>query len=92
MMGLLDKLRLFSEWSPLMAYGQRLALTTDVHERAVIVVEALQWLAAKTDTPLDDAFCKKVHAVLVTPQGEDLVRTIVDEISKVAANKPELDE
>lgn len=92
MLGFLDKIRLLSEWSPLLAYGQRLAASSDPHVRAVVVVEALKWLASKSDTPLDDVFAEKIHAVLVTPQGEDLVRTIAEEVSKLADKVPEIDE
>ena len=79
-MNILQKLRLLAEWSPLLAYMQSLAAEDDVNARAVIVSDALEWVASRTETEWDDDFCKHVSDVLVSEEGEALVRWIVEQL------------
>jgi hypothetical protein len=44
-MNIFEKLRLLAEWSPLLTYMQTLAAEDDIHAKAVIVAEALEWVA-----------------------------------------------
>ena len=67
-------LRLLQTWHPLIAYGQRFVNEIDPYGKAVIVAEALEWLAAKTDASLDDQLVRLVTDVLKTKEGEQLVR------------------
>ena len=69
-----DQIRLFQEWAPLVGFAQRLANERDNVQRSLIVADALEWLAAKTKTPLDDELVKLVSAIVHTPAGEALVQ------------------
>jgi hypothetical protein len=69
-----EQLRLFSEWAPLIGYAQRFTNESDAYKRSVIVAEALEWVASKTSSPLDDELVAKVVAVSKTREGEDLIR------------------
>lgn len=69
-MPLLDKVRLLVEWAPLLARFQTVASAKTPHDRAVALVEALQWAAGKTPTQLDDDALEHVEAVLKTPEGQ----------------------
>lgn len=69
-----EQIRLLNEWAPLLGFGQRFLAEPDTHRRVLVVTDALEWLAAKTKTTLDDEVVKLVEDVLRTPQGEALVR------------------
>jgi hypothetical protein len=70
-----EQLRLLSEWSPLLAYGQRFVGESDPHRKSIIVAEACEWLASKTKaTNVDDELVSLVSAILKSSQGEALVR------------------
>ena len=67
-------LRLLQTWHPLVSYGQRFVAEADPYGKSLIVAEALEWLAAKTDASLDDELVRHVADVARTKEGEALVR------------------
>ena len=69
-----EQLRLFSEWAPLIGYAQRFSNETDPYKRAVIVGEGVEWVAAKTQSPVDDELVKHVIALAHTKEGEAVIR------------------
>lgn len=69
-----DQIRLFQEWAPLIGFAQRFTAETDRVKQSLIVADALEWLASKTATPLDDEVVKLVSAIAHTPQGVALVQ------------------
>ena len=69
-MPLLDKVRMFAEWAPLLARLQAVATAGTPHDRAVALVDALQWAAGKSSTTLDDEALEHIEAVLRTPEGK----------------------
>jgi len=72
-----DQIRLLQTWAPLIGYGQRFVQTADPYAKAVIVSEAAEWVASKTDARLDDQLVKYLADILKTPQGEALVRFLL---------------
>lgn len=77
-MNLFEKLRLLAEWSPLLGYLQQLAAERDEHAKAVIVLQALEWIAGRTDVEWDDELASHISDILVSEEGEALVRWILD--------------
>jgi hypothetical protein len=69
-MPLLDKLKLFAEWAPLIGRLQVIMDAATPHERAVAICEALKWAAGKSSTHLDDEALDHIEAVLKTPEGQ----------------------
>ena len=67
-------LRLLQTWHPLVAYGQRFVQESDPYKKALIVAEATEWVASKTDATLDDQAVKLLADLLRTKEGESLVR------------------
>jgi len=67
-------LRLLQTWHPLISFAQQFTATRDPYAQALVVSEAAEWLASKTDTKADDQLVRHVSAVLRTREGEDLVR------------------
>ena len=79
-MNIFEKLRLLAEWSPLLTYMQTLAAEDDIHAKAVIVAEALEWVATRTEIEWDDELASHVSDILVSEEGEAFVRWILEKI------------
>lgn len=76
-MNLLEKLRLLAEWAPLMTFAQQLAAEDDMHAKAVIVSEAMEWVASRTDLEWDDELTGLLSDILISEEGEALVRWVI---------------
>ena len=79
-MNIFEKLRLLAEWSPLLTYMQTLAAEDDMHAKAVIVAEALEWVATRTEIEWDDELASHVSDILVSEEGEAFVRWILEKM------------
>lgn len=83
--GILDQWRMIREWAPVLAYGQDYLATDDPHKRALVIGDAAEWLASKTENKLDDKYIGHVVEILKSPQGEALVRDIVADLAAVSS-------
>lgn len=72
-----QQIRLVNQWLPLLSFGQRYLAETDHTKRALVIGDAAEWLASKTENRLDDLLVDDVVSILKTPQGEKLVRDLV---------------
>jgi hypothetical protein len=81
-MSIFEKIRLLTEWTPLLARLQTVIETEDPHDRAVAVVSALRWAAGRTETEMDDEALAHVEAVLSTKEGESAFEWIVKKIGE----------
>ena len=79
-MNIFEKLRLLAEWSPLLTYMQTLAAEDDIHAKSVIVAEALEWVASRTEIEWDDELASHISDILVSEEGEAFVRWILEKI------------
>lgn len=80
-----QKLMLIQAWAPLLAFGQRFVMSADPYAKSLIVAEACEWLAAKTDSNTDDELVKHLAAMVKTPEGEAFVKWIVSKIEGMKA-------
>jgi hypothetical protein len=69
-----QKIALLNSFAPLIGYGQRFTQESDPFKRGLIIADACEWLASKTNSSVDDELVRHVAAVLRTPEGEALVR------------------
>lgn len=69
-----QQIALLQAWSPLIGYGQRFVQELDPYKKGLVVAEAAEWLASRTDTKADDQLVKLLADLLKSPQGEALVR------------------
>ena len=69
-----QQIALLQAWSPLIGYGQRLVNESDTYKKSIIVAEAAEWLASKTNAKADDQLVRLLGDIIRTPQGESLVR------------------
>lgn len=67
-------IRLLQTWSPLIQFGQRFVNTVDPYQKGLIVAEAAEWLASKTDAAVDDQLVRHLVEVAKTKEGEGLIR------------------
>ena len=79
-MNIFDKIKLLAEWSPLLSFAQQLAAEDDMHAKAVIVAEAMEWMASRTDLEWDDELTSLISDILVSEEGEALVRWLLDKM------------
>lgn len=73
----IENIRLLAEWAPLLGYARRFSAETDAGKRNVIIGDALEWLASKTESLVDDELAGHVAAILKTAEGTALVRWFV---------------
>lgn len=78
-----QQLALLQAWSPLIGYGQRLVNESDPYKKSLVVAEAAEWLASKTDAKADDQLVKLLCDIVRTPQGESLVRWCLLQVEAV---------
>ncbi len=67
-------IRLLQTWSPLLQYGQKFVNTIDPYAKSLVVAEAAEWLASKTDSEVDDQLVRHLSEVAKTKEGEQLIR------------------
>jgi len=76
----LDQIKLFQEWLPLIGFGQRFMLEHDEYVRTIIVADACEWVANKTNTGIDDQVVTLIASIMKTKQGEELIRFCLSKI------------
>ena len=72
-----QQIALLQAWAPLIGYGQRFVNEVDPYRKCLVVAEAAEWVASRTDAKLDDQLVKLLADILRTPQGEALVRFVL---------------
>lgn len=72
-----EQLRLLSAWAPLISFAQRFVQEVDPYRKGLVVAEAAEWVASKTDAQADDQLVRLLADVLKTQQGEQLVRFLL---------------
>lgn len=68
------------EYAPLLAYAQELAEQTDPHERVLVFLDAMKWLAARSDNDIDDEVLRLVSSVVESEEGEALFNYVVEAV------------
>jgi hypothetical protein len=72
-----EQIRLLSQWAPLLGYGQAFVNQSDPYKKSLVVADAAEWIASKTDAQVDDQLVRLLADILKTPQGEALVRWLL---------------
>lgn len=75
-----QQLALLQAWAPLIGFGQRFVNELDPYKRGLIVSDACEWLAGKTQAQVDDELVRHLAALLRTKEGEALVRWVLLQI------------
>lgn len=75
-----DTFKLFQELMPLITYGQKLVAEPDPYRKGIIVSDALEWLASRSQTQCDDELVKLAGDVVKTRECEALIRWILTKV------------
>jgi len=67
-----EKIQTLIAWAPVLQLLSKLSGAKDAAQKADVLIQILKALAAKTATPVDDAFLARLDAVLRTPEGAQL--------------------
>lgn len=81
---ILEQLKLLAQWGPLLGRLQTIAQAPTPKDKAIAVLEALEFAAGKTATQIDDQVIAHLEAILKTEEGAALFNWIVT-LVKVAA-------
>lgn len=74
---ILEQLKLLAQWGPLLGRLQAIATSETARDRALAVLDALEFAAGKTKTTVDDDVVKHLEAILKTDEGAALFNWIV---------------
>lgn len=75
-----DTLAIMQQLMPLVGYAQRAMNEPDRYKQGIIVGDALEWLASRSQTKLDDELVKLVGDLVKTAEGERLIRWIIAKV------------
>ena len=75
-----DTLQMVQQLMPLVGYAQRTMNEPDAYKKGIIVGDALEWLASRSQTKIDDEVVKLVGDVVKTAEGERLIRYILSKV------------
>jgi len=75
-----DTLQIFQQLMPLVSYGQKFLNEPDAYRKGIIVGDALEWLASRSKTQVDDELVKLVGDLVKTKEGEALIRWIIAKV------------
>jgi len=67
-----ERITALVEWAPALSLLSQISAAKTPHEKAARVLEALQFVAQKTNTPVDDDLLERVQGVLASPEGAAL--------------------
>jgi hypothetical protein len=67
-----EKIQTLIAWAPVLQLLSKLSGAKDAAQKADVLIQILKALAAKTATPVDDAFLARLDAALRTPEGAQL--------------------
>lgn len=73
MPGVAEKVRVILEWLPAINMIPAIAAADEGQARAVAACEFVEFIATKTETPMDDELASLCKAILLTPEGGALV-------------------
>jgi hypothetical protein len=85
-----DKIRQLVEWAPALSLVSEISSAKTVAEKVEGVLNLTQFVAAKTETPIDDDLLERFEAVLLSPQGKDLMDYIIKLVTAVSATEIEV--
>lgn len=75
-----DTLAIIQQLMPLVGYAQRALNEPDRYKQGIIVADACEWLASRSQTTVDDEVVKLVGDVVKTKEGEALIRYILSKV------------
>jgi hypothetical protein len=78
-----EKISILLQWSPILNYLITISSAAPGRDRVYRALDLLDFLATKTPTQLDNESLALIRAVLLTPQGAQLLDYLADQLNKV---------
>jgi hypothetical protein len=75
-----DTFQLLQQLMPLVSYAQRVINEPDPYRKGIVVSDACEWLASRSQTTIDDEAVKLLGDVVKTPECERLIRWILSKV------------
>lgn len=72
-----DKIRQLVEWAPALSIVSEISAAETVQGKVAGAVNLMQFVAAKTATPIDDELLERIENVLLSPSGQELVEYVI---------------
>ena len=85
-MRIIDKIRLLAEYSPLLAIAQDILAEQDPYKRTLIAFQAIDWVADRTETDIDDNIVHHIKAVLGSEEGREAFNAAVEGVRELIEN------
>ena len=79
-MNIFEKIRLISEYAPLLTYLQQLADADEMTDKVSVAADAAEWIATKTELEWDDEVVSLVADILRSDEGAALIEWIVEKM------------
>jgi len=79
-MTIFDKIRLISEYAPLLTYLQKLSEADEMTDKVSVAADAAEWIATKTELEWDDEVVSLVADILRSDEGSALIEWIVEKM------------
>jgi hypothetical protein len=80
---IIDQVRLVQEYWPLITIGRQALAESDPYKRAMLLADAVEWMASKSRTHLDDDAVQLITELFRTPQGEQLIRWALHKVEAI---------
>ena len=78
--GIGSNIKLVVEWLPAIHFLRAIGAAQPGHDRALEVIKLTEFLASKTDSPIDDELVQLIKAIMVTPQAQQLVDYLTEKV------------
>jgi hypothetical protein len=79
-MNIFEKIRLISEYAPLLTYLQQLSAADEMTDKVGVAADAAEWIASKTEMEWDDEVVSLVADILRSDEGAALIEWIVEKM------------
>jgi len=79
-MNIFEKIRLISEYAPLLTYLQQLSDANEMTDKVSVAADAAEWIATKTELEWDDEVVSLVADILRSEEGAALIDWIVEKM------------
>ena len=78
-----QSLALLQKWSPLVGFVQRFSAEPDPYKKRLVVYEAAEWLASRTQAQADDELVSHLADMLRTKEGDAFIQWILSRVEAV---------
>jgi hypothetical protein len=82
-LNMFEQVALITEWSPLLMYAKQIVSESDAQKKTLLACDALEWLAAKTQSKFDDELIAHVDAIVKSKEGSDFLLWAIAKVEGV---------